>query len=854
MEVKIGFFNFDQKVVRDDLKGISLDFLHKHQCRVCPLNNQPGLRNPHMPAYGTESPIVYFLGEAPGRMEDQKGIPFVGKAGKVLKYRINDDWLPYIRWNNCVRTRPPENRNPSTVELECCRPSIIQDIEQSKPVAIFGFGNVPLQWALGQAKVTKWTGRRVPVQVGSHTCWYYPMLHPSYVLRSRKFTPRKKSEYGSDIEFVFAKHLEKAFAEVEDLPEPVVHTKEKAFDNIDWVTGADGEKDVQRVIDFLNSVYDDYAVGVDFETNALRPYKKSAKILSVAIASEKHGSFSFPIYHPDAQWTARQLKRVQLAFEDFLYEAPCIKAVHNLAFEHEWVGYFYGEDSLRATPWECTMSQAFILDERQGALSLEFLCVQYFGINVKEISGVDRKNLESEDVNKVCRYNGLDAKYHLFLFLAQEKELKRQKLIDVYREHVRRIPTMVLTQLKGVPVNSKIVKQFYEDYVSDLEDIEKEISELSVCKKFKKIKGEYFRPSSNPDILFMLNDVLNLDVEKTDEVVLRDVDNPIAELILEWRGTNKLLSTYVKPLMAGSDTMYSDGKIHPIISTCRTRTWRTSSDSPNIQNFPKREHKEIRRQVTPGSDLRVVSFDYSGIQARNVAMESKDKALVAAFWDRYDIHTDWMERIEKHSPGWIKGGVKKLSKEEIKNYRNKSKNGLVFPSFFGAQERKISTVLQIPINTSKDLLVEFWDEFPDIKGWHEQLFKFYNKHGYVTGLSGFRRRAPVSPNELINAPIQADEAIIVCDSMTRLSEMEEDRFQASMEIHDDLTFIWPKKDVERNAEVVIKAMLNVPFEWAHIVPIGVEMSIGKDWCDQEDVGEYYSDEWDGIVEFEKSLN
>jgi DNA polymerase-1 len=245
--------------------------------------------------------------------------------------------------------------------------------------------------------------------------------------------------------------------------------------------------------------------------------------------------------------------------------------------------------------------------------------------------------------------------------------------------------------------------------------------------------------------------------------------------------------------------------------------------------------------VRPGNDLQIVAFDYAGIQARNVAMESKDTALVKAFWERYDIHKDWMERIEKVSPGWIPKGA---DKDTLKAYRHRAKNEMVFPSFFGAIPKSLAGYLGIDERKAEQLHEQFWHMFPDIKAWHNRIKRDYYKHGYVTGLSGFRRRAPISPNEIINSPIQADESVIVMDAMAYLSRLGDPRYQATLMVHDDLTFIWPKHEIDNNAEVVIAAMLNSPFSWIN-VPIGIEMKVGDDWSSVKEVGAYYSDEWHG---------
>jgi hypothetical protein len=202
---------------------------------------------------------------------------------------------------------------------------------------------------------------------------------------------------------------------------------------------------------------------------------------------------------------------------------------------------------------------------------------------------------------------------------------------------------------------------------------------------------------------------------------------------------------------------------------------------------------DLEIEGSPNFVANELSFDYGQIQARNVAMESLDKALIKAFWDRYDIHQDWMERISAAHPSWM---PKDADKDTRKKFRHRAKNEFVFPSFFGAQPKSLSRYLSVPINVVTRLHTQFWDLFPDIKAWHERILKQYSELGYVAGLSGFRRHAPASPNEIINAPIQADEAAIVCDAMTRLSELGDPRLQANMEIHDDLTFLWRDRDVD----------------------------------------------------------
>jgi DNA polymerase-1 len=346
-------------------------------------------------------------------------------------------------------------------------------------------------------------------------------------------------------------------------------------------------------------------------------------------------------------------------------------------------------------------------------------------------------------------------------------------------------------------------------------------------------------------VLSVLHSVgIHLDSSDVDK--LGEVDHPLAKLVLEWRHSKKLLSTYVLPVLEGSDAVFPDGLLHPLLSLHKVRTGRTSSEDPNVQNWSKHsDGKEVRAQVEAPPDYRIVSFDYGQIQARNVAQESEDETLTKYFWDRHDIHADWAERLMQLHPAWVKEGVKAAARDKtiFKAYRQIAKNLFVFPSFFGAGGSTVARYLDIPEEIGLQMSEEFWNVMPGVRDWHDKLREDYAATGYVTGLSGFRRHAPVAYTELINTPIQGDETIIVLDAMTRLAYTGEQEFISNLMVHDDLTFIWPKRQIDELADRAIDIMMKCPFEWVHRVPIVIEMTVGKVWSEMEPAGEFASDTW-----------
>lgn len=841
MEKGASLFFFGDTVAPTSVRGISFETLHKHGCQLCPLHYQKGFKpeHPQMQPYGSEKPVVYMLGEAPGADEDHEGMAFVGRAGKYLRQFIPRRWNNQLRWNNCVRTRPKNNETPSTVAIECCRPSIIQDIERSKPKAIFGFGNIPLNWATGQSGITKWNGRRMPIKVGQHHCWYFALLHPSYILHLDNPDMQKKHE---EMSFVFQLDLKRAFDLVERLPEPKLHTRQDAEKGIDCL------HNLGLIEEAFERLAKEKFLGVDIETKGTRPYNLDAKILSIAFAG-KEEAIAFPLHHKEARWTAKELDRLEEMLAKFLHHAEGRKVIFT-GFELEWLAYFYGDDLIYAGKWGDAQAQAFLLDGREGALSLEFLCLQFFGLNVKAINNTDRNNLDQTPIDTVLEYNAIDAKYHRQLYLAQAPLIRDAELSEVYYHHMRRLQSAILMQLKGVPVEQSIVEELAEKYESRIKEIEKEIEAEPLAQQFKdKFKHKY-RPSAPKDTKDVFK-MIGVFLDKATEELVEKIDHPLAKLHLRWKEAAKVLSTYILPIRANNpeSCLFPDGMLHPQLHLHKTRTWRSSSREPNIQNFPKHygESHEVRDAVRPPLGHKVVSFDWGQIQARNVAMESKDSILVQSFWDRHDIHADWRDRVFQLYPKWPKEGLKKVlaDKKLLKYYRNRAKNAFVFASFFGAGGKKVANTLGVPENIGYKLAEEFDAAFPELTDWQNGLHDHYDAHGYVTGLSGFRRYAPVAHTEIINTPIQSDEAIMVFDGMIRLCEMQEPCFVPNLMIHDDITFIWPAKDVDRNAEVVISTLLDCPYEWAHIVPLSVEMSIGGSWDHMEEVGAYESDKWEG---------
>ncbi len=137
-------------------------------------------------ADGNPASRIMFIGEAPGRDEDRIGLPFVGRAGKLLDKMLAaihlDRSSAYI--TNVLSWRPPENRDPSPEEAAMCLPFLRRHIELVDPGIIILLGAVAARHVMGFSEgIMKLRGRWLEYRVGDHMVAVMPTLHPAYLLR-----------------------------------------------------------------------------------------------------------------------------------------------------------------------------------------------------------------------------------------------------------------------------------------------------------------------------------------------------------------------------------------------------------------------------------------------------------------------------------------------------------------------------------------------------------------------------------------------------------------------------------------------------------------------------------------------
>lgn len=171
-------------------------------CTRCPdlVDSRSGIVN------GTGAPeaAVLFVGEAPGAEEDRAGEPFVGRSGSVLDEKLAERGLDRegVRITNCVRCRPPDNRDPHTEELQNCREFLDREIREIDPALIVTLGKVPSEHLLDRAvAVTKEAGEVSEARIGDTTYRVLVCVHPaaSFYDASQEATLERALDTAADL-------------------------------------------------------------------------------------------------------------------------------------------------------------------------------------------------------------------------------------------------------------------------------------------------------------------------------------------------------------------------------------------------------------------------------------------------------------------------------------------------------------------------------------------------------------------------------------------------------------------------------------------------------------------------------
>ncbi len=444
-----------------------------------------------------------------------------------------------------------------------------------------------------------------------------------------------------------------------------------------------------------------------------------------------------------------------------------------------------------------------------------------------------QKSMRDVDLDVIREYAGEDADITWQLYLILKDELQNRGLRKLATE-VEMPLVRVLAEMErsGFRINQSSLKEYSAILQKELSVIESAIYDAA---------GTQFNinsPKQLGEILFEKMKIAD-GTQKTktrqfstsEEVLQKLVDkHPVVNQILEYRGLQKLLNTYVDalPVMIDPQTR----KIHSSFDQAWVSTGRLSSRNPNLQNIPIRDErgKEIRRAFVPSDDRNVLlSADYSQIELRLMAHLSRDANMIAAFRNNEDIHVSTAAKVFK------------VSEKEVTPSMRSSAKTANFGIIYGISSFGLSQRLNISRSDASSLIQGYFESFPQIKEYMDNAVLLAREMGYVETIMGRRRYLPdinssnaivrgVAERNAINAPIQGSAADIIKLAMVNIQRQLRSRFKTTLilQVHDELIFDVCKDELESIEKLVRYEMEQV---MKLEVPLVVDIGTGNNWLE-----------------------
>jgi len=153
-------------------------------CTRCPLHET---RTKAVFGAGDANADLMFVGEAPGAEEDRQGLPFAGRAGRLLNQMLEEIGLSreQVFIANVLKSRPPGNRDPQPQEIETCKPYLFEQVRLIEPTVICTLGNFATKLlSANPAGITKVRGAPQVHELGGRTVFLFPIFHPAAALRT----------------------------------------------------------------------------------------------------------------------------------------------------------------------------------------------------------------------------------------------------------------------------------------------------------------------------------------------------------------------------------------------------------------------------------------------------------------------------------------------------------------------------------------------------------------------------------------------------------------------------------------------------------------------------------------------
>ncbi len=573
-------------------------------------------------------------------------------------------------------------------------------------------------------------------------------------------------------------------------------------------------------------------VALDTETTSLD--YMAAEVVGVSLSVEAGEAAYIPLAH-DYPGAPDQLPREEALekLRGFLESNDHKKVGHHLKYDAHVLAR-HGIH-LRGMQFD-SMLESYVLNSVATRHDMDSTARLYLGretIHFEDVAGKGAKQLTFNqiDIETAAPYAAEDADITLQLHETLWSKLGEvDSLRDVYTNIEQPlVPVLLEMEETGVLIDRQMLAKQSAELAKTMLSLEHEAHELA---------GGPFNLGSPKQLQQILFEKLELPVIRktpkgqpsTAEDVLTELagDYDLPRVIINYRSVSKLRSTYTEklPLQITPGT----GRVHTSYHQAVAATGRLSSTDPNLQNIPIRtpEGRRIRQAFIAPKGHVLLAADYSQIELRIMAHLSGDKGLLSAFAADLDVHRATAAEVFE------------TELEAVSDDQRRSAKAINFGLMYGMSAFGLGKQLGIPRGQAQEYVDLYFDRYPGVKAYMDDIRESASKLGYVETVFGRRlylpeinarnaQRRQYAERSAINAPMQGTAADIIKKAMLAVHEwLERDPSGARMimQVHDELVFEVPEAAVDAVKKQVIALMCNAA---TLSVPLRVDAGTGSNW-------------------------
>lgn len=825
--------------------------MNKNSCESCPLHGQP-----RVGAEGDASSCKYvLLGEAPGRDEVRKGLPFVGVSGRLLMKALEQIGVKreqcYI--TNAVKCKAPNNKVPAAA-VSACRPLLLDELRHVPPgVPIIALGQTARNALLPELKNEgvmagrgwhDWNGRNVFATVHPAYCVYNPSEFPLLSKDLARAIRGRHPPIEAPFEVVHTlQQLRELFLTVRELPEGTRVAIDLETDQVDY------QRD--RVL----------CIGLMWE-GASRAFIITDEVLYVDAHEMDTSTWSNDVWkryfsHPRYQnGTFHRPSSPAVAVLNDIFGLEHLSwGGHNYKFDMRFL-YHMGVTNVRCD-WD-TILMHYALDERRMGHALKDLAADYLDVEDYESEVLRYAGKKSGRYSKVPRdilykYNAKDVAVTLQLARLFEGKLREEGLWErpFLFPLMYVLPSLFAMEINGMKVDLERLKKAEAALKEEEEKQQAVLRELSGMPDLN--------PRSNPQVQHAVFDVLGI---PTVTVRTRSRGQVISgrttrkEAIDHWfkmakngklderqagfvralkayRHAQKMRGSYIKNLRR---FLMPDGRVHASFLLRGTVTGRLAVKDPPLQTIPSDAEDEegmlIADSIVAEDGWKLLYADYSQMELRILAAITGDPALLEIYNKpgKVDIHSDIARRF--YGPNFT---------QEQRNWYVKR---AVYGWAYGGNVFEIIRDGLVVDEESARWFAEEWSKtFKVANEWRRRQGDLMLKQGYIESRFGRRRRFPLITKDnkvearlaAGNMPIQSGAADCLLVATERIYEYFRnkgaDYVKPVLSVHDSLVLEVREDKVEEVKKVMQEIMESTPAEFFPGVPYIAEVKVGKSMKD-----------------------